>query len=568
MLGFEGGGVDPIVRRAKDPSVADYQANAALALAKQHGRNPRELAKAIAGALEANGLVESADVAGPGFINIKLTADALGAAADPRWPTTRLGVPRADPAGKTVVVDYSAPNVAKEMHVGHLRSTIIGDALARAARVPRPPRHPPEPPRRLGHAVRHADRAPGRRGERVAGGRLTSPTSTSSTSRRATAVRRRPGVRRRARAQRVVRAAGRRRGDARAVAAARRRSRSTHFEAVYDRLGVTLTDDDVAARASTTPMLAGVVDELERSGSPSRRRRARVFSGLNGRDGAPLHHRAQDATAATATRTTDLAAIRYRSATLDADRLIYVVDARQAHALRDGVRHGAERAGWLGAASPEHVAVRHGARRGRQAVQDARRAARCELVDAARRGGRARARDRRREEPGASPRRRSGEIARRRRHRRRQVRRPLERPRRATTSSTGTDARVRRQHRAVPAVRARADPTRSSAARREAAHRHGGASVVGHAGRARARAAAARVRGARSRRRTRRSSRTACARTSTSWPTSSATFYESARCSRPRRMSCGASRLALVELTSRTLAQGLGLLGIRTVERM
>ena len=110
---------------------ADAQSNGALALAKRLGRNPRELAQAVVdtGALAA--ACSAVEVAGPGFINLTFSADVPRRAAgrSPR-PTQRLGVRR--PASKrTFVVDYSAPNVAKEMHVGHLRTTIIGDALCR-----------------------------------------------------------------------------------------------------------------------------------------------------------------------------------------------------------------------------------------------------------------------------------------------------------------------------------------------------------------------------------------------------------------------------------------------------
>ncbi|MEX2387844.1 MAG: arginine--tRNA ligase, partial [Phycisphaeraceae bacterium] len=124
---------DPVLRPAANPTFGDYQANVAMALAKQVQQKPRDVAEAIVAKLRddsaGEGLFESIDIAGPGFINLRLTAGALDRHAAGMLDDDRLGVPDVVPA--TVVVDYSGPNVAKEMHVGHLRSSVIGDAIAR-----------------------------------------------------------------------------------------------------------------------------------------------------------------------------------------------------------------------------------------------------------------------------------------------------------------------------------------------------------------------------------------------------------------------------------------------------
>ncbi len=120
------------VTAAADLRFGDYQSNAAMVLAKQQKANPRALAQQIIDALDLSGLA-TADIAGPGFINFRILPAAYASRAAALIRDERLGVPVTG-AGKTVVVDFSAPNVAKPMHVGHIRSTIIGDSLARIAR--------------------------------------------------------------------------------------------------------------------------------------------------------------------------------------------------------------------------------------------------------------------------------------------------------------------------------------------------------------------------------------------------------------------------------------------------
>lgn len=123
---------DVKVEASADLRFGDYQSNAAMVLAKRMKSNPRELAAKVVEAIELDGLAECA-IAGPGFINFKITNAAWGSMISGLLSDDRLGVPVASPP-QTVVVDFSAPNVAKPMHVGHIRSTIIGDSLARIAR--------------------------------------------------------------------------------------------------------------------------------------------------------------------------------------------------------------------------------------------------------------------------------------------------------------------------------------------------------------------------------------------------------------------------------------------------
>ncbi len=123
-----------MVRASQDPKFGDYQANCAMPLAKQVGSNPRDLAQQIIDRLHVSDLCDPPAVAGPGFINLRLRADWLEAAVNTADLDDQLGVkPPASP--RKYVVDFSGPNVAKPMHVGHLRSTVIGDALCRILRA-------------------------------------------------------------------------------------------------------------------------------------------------------------------------------------------------------------------------------------------------------------------------------------------------------------------------------------------------------------------------------------------------------------------------------------------------
>lgn len=122
-----------MLRPAQDPRFGDFQANCAMPLAKQRKRNPREVAAEIVAAWNVADLCEPPEIAGPGFINLRLRADRLTEETNRLITDERLGVPRVEQP-RNYVVDFSAPNVAKPMHVGHLRSSVIGDALCRILR--------------------------------------------------------------------------------------------------------------------------------------------------------------------------------------------------------------------------------------------------------------------------------------------------------------------------------------------------------------------------------------------------------------------------------------------------
>ncbi|MHC5138631.1 MAG: arginine--tRNA ligase domain-containing protein, partial [Planctomycetota bacterium] len=120
-----------LIALSKNPKFGDYQANGVMAAAKKAKTNPRQLAEQVVAQLELDDICEAPEIAGPGFINLRLKDDSLAnRLLEINTDKGRLGIDKTN-TQKTVVVDYSAPNIAKQMHVGHLRSTIIGDCISR-----------------------------------------------------------------------------------------------------------------------------------------------------------------------------------------------------------------------------------------------------------------------------------------------------------------------------------------------------------------------------------------------------------------------------------------------------
>lgn len=326
-------GADPVVRRSER---ADFQSNAALALAVPAA----ELAKAI-----QDKAIGSIVPSGPGFLNITVTDQALWHQVAARLADDRLGVSTPE-QGRRTVVDYSAPNIAKEMHVGHLRTTIIGDSLARVlgflgAEVIRQ-NHLGDWGTQFGMLIQYLDEhhEAGTLDELYQAARRTFDADEEFADR--------------ARARVVALQSG----DPATIAAWREIVAESEkaFGAIYTRLGVLLTPEDSAGESMYNPMLAGTTAELEAAGLAVESDGAVVvFSEeVTGPEGKPVPLMVRKSDGGYGYDTTDLATIRYRIKDLKAARLLYVTDSRQAQHFRL-IFEAARRAGWL----TDEVEARH-----------------------------------------------------------------------------------------------------------------------------------------------------------------------------------------------------------------
>jgi arginyl-tRNA synthetase len=313
-------GVDPELRPATRPQFGHFQSNVALRLANAESRRPRDVAIEIMAKLEIADLCEPPEIAGPGFLNFRLRSDVLASAVTDQVSDPSLGVVPADHS-ETVVIDYSAPNVAKQMHVGNLRSTIIGDCLHRVLAA-------------VGHRVipqNHIGDWGTQFGMLVEEILLDGTDVASLDLAGAEAVYQRANAHFKADPEFAT--AARRRvvalqsGDSetRQVWQQLLEISKAGFNAAYARLGVLLTDADLAGESIYNDDLATVVAELQESGVAVVDQGALcVFvDGFN----APMIVRKADG--GYGYSTTDLAAVRHRVRELHADRIIYVVGAPQ-----------------------------------------------------------------------------------------------------------------------------------------------------------------------------------------------------------------------------------------------
>jgi arginyl-tRNA synthetase len=340
-FGPEYAGVDPVIRPSQ---FADFQANVSLALAKRLGAKPRDVAQRVVEHLRVDDLCRPPDISGPGFVNLTLRPEWLAARLAEQNRDPRAGVPRQTP--RTIPVDYSAPNVAKEMHVGHLRTTVVGDALARTLE-------------HLGHAVVRQNHI-GDWGTPF-GMLIEHLLEVGEDSEEARQLVERPND---------FYQAARSRFDGSEEFAARSRRRvvdlqagdretvrlwhelidlsTAYFNTVYDRLDVTLTDDDLAGESTYNDALAEICDELERSGiaTVSEGALCVFLDGYTGREGKPVPLIIRKSDGGYGYATTDLATIRHRVRDLHADTILYVIGAPQ-HLHLQMVFDTARKAGWL-----------------------------------------------------------------------------------------------------------------------------------------------------------------------------------------------------------------------------
>ncbi|MYF12420.1 MAG: arginine--tRNA ligase [Gammaproteobacteria bacterium] len=329
-----------LVKTASRPEYGHYQADGVMAAAKKVKANPRQLAAEVINRLNADDMAQTVEVAGPGFLNIRLGDQFLASKLDLEAPL----IDKAD-RSQTVVVDYSCPNLAKEMHVGHLRSTIIGDAVARILEA-------------LGHQVirqNHVGDWGTQFGMLLAhfddGGTDSETLSDLEAYYRAAKVRfdAEPDFQAASRAMVVALQAG----EAGARARWRRFIQISldHCQTLYERLGASLGPHDVMAESAYNDALPGVIEALDAQGllTESDGARCVFLPEFRRKDGSITPLIAQKSDGAYLYATTDLAAIRHRAQALGADRALYFTDSRQAFHFKQ-VFAVAQRAGFAGAA--------------------------------------------------------------------------------------------------------------------------------------------------------------------------------------------------------------------------
>ena len=352
-FGAEHASADPLIRPSQ---FADFQANVALPLAKSLGMPPRQVAERIVAHLDVAGVCDQFDVSGPGFVNLTLAAGWIAGQASGLLTDERLGAAPSDP-GLRVVVDYSGPNVAKELHVGHLRATAVGDAVARIleflGQTVIRAAHLGDWGTPFGMLIEHTLEV----GEAAAHAELAAGDFTAFYQ----AARERfdgdEGFGGRARRRVATLQAG----DAESLRLWQVLVSASmeYLRMIYQRLDITLTDADMDPESFYNPMLAEVCAELEDAGIAviSEGALCAFPPGFTGRDGKPVPLMLRKSDGGYGYGATDTAAIRYRLLDLKATRLIYVVGSEQAQHLHM-VFAVARQAGWLtDRASAEHAAI-------------------------------------------------------------------------------------------------------------------------------------------------------------------------------------------------------------------
>ncbi|MUK49638.1 arginine--tRNA ligase [Aliivibrio fischeri] len=340
------------VRQSAKAQFGDYQANGVMGVAKRLGTNPREFAQKVLDVLDLDGIASKTEIAGPGFINIFLSEEFLAKQAEAALADERLGVAKEEQ--QNIVADYSAPNVAKEMHVGHLRSTIIGDAVVRTLEflghnVTRA-NHIGDWGTQFGMLIANLERIQKEKGEvsmelsDLEGFYRESKKLYDEDEEFAVTAR---GY--------VVKLQG---GDEFCAEMWKKLVDVTMVQNQrnYDRLNVSLTRDNVMGESMYNNMLAPIVADLQKQGLAVESEGAQVvfLDEYKNKDGEPMGVIVQKRDGGFLYTTTDIACAKYRYEELNADRVLYFIDSRQHQHLMQAwtiVR----KAGYV----PESVSLEH-----------------------------------------------------------------------------------------------------------------------------------------------------------------------------------------------------------------
>jgi arginyl-tRNA synthetase len=341
---------DPLLRRSDR---ADFQANGILALAKKAKANPRELAATVVGALPADDtVIKEIEVSGPGFLNITLTDRAIVETLAARAADARLGVPYNENAG-TTVVDYAQPNVAKEMHVGHLRSAVIGAAMVEmleftGEKVVRR-HHIGDWGTQFGMLIQYLLEHPSEL-DHSGAGQVDGEEAMSTLNRIYKAARVLFDSDEEFKARARDRVVALQAGEDETLAMWQRfvDESKIYFYSVFNKLDMQIADEDIVGESGYNAMLEETCRILEESGVAVRSEGALCvfFDDVKGPDGNPTPLIVKKSNGGYGYAATDLSAIRNRVGDLKASTLLYVVDVRQSLHFKM-VFETARRAGWL-----------------------------------------------------------------------------------------------------------------------------------------------------------------------------------------------------------------------------